>query len=43
VVSPLPTVLEHEAAAQSRLGLTDDHRDAVEAFLAKQKPEFHGR
>jgi 2-(1,2-epoxy-1,2-dihydrophenyl)acetyl-CoA isomerase len=43
VVSPLPAVLEHEAAAQARLGLTDDHRDAVEAFLAKQKPEFHGR
>ncbi len=43
VVSSLPTVLDHEAAAQARLGLTDDHRHAVEAFLAKQKPEFEGR
>lgn len=42
-ISPLPTVLEHEAAAQVRLGATGDHRDAVEAFLAKQKPTFHGR
>lgn len=42
-VSPLPTVLEHEAQAQVRLGATQDHRDAVEAFLSKQKPTFHGR
>lgn len=42
-VSSLPTVLDHEAAAQARLGLTEDHRGAVEAFLAKQEPEFHGR
>jgi 2-(1,2-epoxy-1,2-dihydrophenyl)acetyl-CoA isomerase len=42
-VSPLPTVLEHEARAQVRLGATEDHRNAVEAFLAKEKPEFHGR
>ncbi|NMO91030.1 enoyl-CoA hydratase/isomerase family protein [Actinomycetospora sp. TBRC 11914] len=42
-VASLPTVLEHEAAAQVRLGATQDHRDAVEAFLAKQKPVFHGR
>jgi 2-(1,2-epoxy-1,2-dihydrophenyl)acetyl-CoA isomerase len=42
-VSSLPTVLEHEAVAQVRLGATQDHRDAVEAFLAKRKPVFHGR
>jgi 2-(1,2-epoxy-1,2-dihydrophenyl)acetyl-CoA isomerase len=42
-VSPLPTVLEHEGRAQVRLGATQDHRDAVEAFLSKQKPVFHGR
>lgn len=42
-VSSLPTVLEHEGAAQARLAKTSDHRDAVEAFLAKQKPTFTGR
>ncbi len=42
-VSPLSTVLEHEGQAQVRLGATQDHHDAVEAFLAKQKPTFHGR
>lgn len=42
-VSPLATVLEHEGAAQARLGTTEDHRLAVDAFLAKQRPEFGGR
>ena len=42
-VSSLRDVLEHEAAAQARLGSTEDHRHAVEAFLAKEKPVFHGR
>ncbi|GAA4821182.1 enoyl-CoA hydratase-related protein [Actinomycetospora corticicola] len=41
--SSLPDVLAHEAEAQARLGLTDDHRNAVEAFLAKQQPAFTGR
>ena len=41
-VSPLSTVLEHEGAAQSRLAATEDHRNAVEAFLAKEKPTFTG-
>jgi 2-(1,2-epoxy-1,2-dihydrophenyl)acetyl-CoA isomerase len=27
----------------NRTGATDDHRSAVTAFLAKQKPEFSGR
>jgi len=27
----------------ARTGASADHRDAVEAFLAKQPPEFHGR
>ena len=35
--------LEHEAAAQARLGSTEDHRHAVESFLVKEKPVFHGR
>jgi 2-(1,2-epoxy-1,2-dihydrophenyl)acetyl-CoA isomerase len=39
----LPDVLETEHAAQARLGQTADHKDAVQAFLAKQRPEFHGR
>jgi len=39
----LPDVLRAEGAAQARLGLTADHRNAVEAFLAKEKPAFTGR
>lgn len=42
-VSSLAATLEHEAAAQRRLGTTEDHRNAVEKFLDKQKPSFHGR
>jgi 2-(1,2-epoxy-1,2-dihydrophenyl)acetyl-CoA isomerase len=41
-VSPLPTVLAAEGAAQRRLGLTKDHVGAVEAFLAKRRPTFEG-
>ena len=37
---PCSTTRRH---AQVRLGATQDHRDAVEAFLAKEKPVFHGR
>jgi 2-(1,2-epoxy-1,2-dihydrophenyl)acetyl-CoA isomerase len=40
---PLDDVLASEAAAQGRLGQSRDHVDAVDAFLAKRKPEFHGR
>ncbi|MFB6549309.1 enoyl-CoA hydratase/isomerase family protein [Streptomyces sp. NPDC056405] len=36
-------VLEQEADAQLRLGGTRDHRAAVDAFLAKQRPHFEGR
>ncbi len=39
----LPEVLADEHVAQLRLGGTADHRNAVDAFLAKQRPEFHGR
>jgi 2-(1,2-epoxy-1,2-dihydrophenyl)acetyl-CoA isomerase len=39
----LSAVLAAEQAAQSRLGLTADHHGAVQAFLAKQAPDFHGR
>ena len=43
VEPPLGDVLAAEAAAQGRLGQSRDHADAVEAFLAKRTPEFHGR
>lgn len=39
----LDEVLDHEAAAQARLGRTSDHAAAVQAFLAKQRPAFEGR
>lgn len=41
-VSSLDDVLAAEGAAQSRLGVTNDHKHAVEAFLAKRRPTFEG-
>lgn len=38
----LTDALAAEAAAQARAGATDDHRAAVRAFVAKQRPEFTG-
>jgi 2-(1,2-epoxy-1,2-dihydrophenyl)acetyl-CoA isomerase len=40
--SDLAAALEKEAQVQARCGATDDHRNAVEAFLAKQTPTFTG-
>lgn len=40
---PLTETLAAEGAAQARAGLTQDHRTAVEAFLAKRRPLFEGR
>lgn len=40
---PLADVLAAEQEDQQRLGLTGDHRDAVAAFLGKQRPVFRGR
>jgi 2-(1,2-epoxy-1,2-dihydrophenyl)acetyl-CoA isomerase len=40
---PLADVLAGEQEDQQRLGLTEDHRDAVAAFLSKQRPVFRGR
>jgi 2-(1,2-epoxy-1,2-dihydrophenyl)acetyl-CoA isomerase len=39
----LPDALAREAATQARCGGTADHRQAVEAFLAKQEATFTGR
>jgi 2-(1,2-epoxy-1,2-dihydrophenyl)acetyl-CoA isomerase len=41
--SPWPDVLAAEARDQAALGATADHRGAVDAFLAKRRPEFRGR
>lgn len=41
--APLREVLRAEAAAQTRLGATEDHQGAVAAFLDRRTPEFHGR
>jgi 2-(1,2-epoxy-1,2-dihydrophenyl)acetyl-CoA isomerase len=35
--------LAYEGEMMQLTGETHDHRNAVEAFLAKQKPQFHGR
>jgi 2-(1,2-epoxy-1,2-dihydrophenyl)acetyl-CoA isomerase len=39
----LASALALEAELMARTGATADHRDAVEAFLAKKAPEFRGR
>jgi 2-(1,2-epoxy-1,2-dihydrophenyl)acetyl-CoA isomerase len=38
----LATALETEARIQARCGVSDDHRNAVSAFVAKQAPRFTG-
>lgn len=35
--------LEKEAYAQRMAGMTADHREGIEAFMAKKKPVFEGR
>ncbi|HVL83714.1 MAG TPA: enoyl-CoA hydratase-related protein [Pseudonocardia sp.] len=42
-VHDLAAVLAEEGAAQARLAATEDHARAVEDFLAKRRPTFHGR
>jgi enoyl-CoA hydratase/carnithine racemase len=37
-----PEVLAAEERDQAALGATPDHRGAVDAFLAKRRPEFTG-
>ena len=41
--STLDEALATEDAAQSALGATADHAEAVEAFVTKRKPEFQGK
>ncbi|HKJ11287.1 MAG TPA: enoyl-CoA hydratase-related protein [Ornithinimicrobium sp.] len=41
--APLPQALEHEAELMDRTGSSRDHRAAVEAFVAKERPRFRGR
>lgn len=41
--SGLSEALDRELDAQQALGASVDHRAAVDAFLAKQKPQFTGR
>ena len=36
-------LLEREALGQSLTGLTEDHKEAVKAFLEKREPKFQGR
>jgi 2-(1,2-epoxy-1,2-dihydrophenyl)acetyl-CoA isomerase len=38
----LPTALEEESRGQKAAGATKDHREAVEAFVAKRTPNFTG-
>lgn len=39
----LAALLEMSAAAQSLMHETDDHAEAIAAFLEKRPPQFHGR
>ncbi|MGH8869273.1 MAG: enoyl-CoA hydratase/isomerase family protein [Actinomycetes bacterium] len=39
----LDASLEFEGQQMARTGATEDHRDAVDAFVAKETPLFHGR
>jgi 2-(1,2-epoxy-1,2-dihydrophenyl)acetyl-CoA isomerase len=41
--SDLAAALDLEAKLQAECGGTDDHRNAVDAFLAKEAPTFTGR
>ena len=39
----LDTCLGHEAAGTVASARTDDHREAVRAFVEKRTPKFEGR
>jgi 2-(1,2-epoxy-1,2-dihydrophenyl)acetyl-CoA isomerase len=40
---PLQTVLDLEAMHQARCAFTEDHKEAVAAFVEKRRPAFKGR
>jgi 2-(1,2-epoxy-1,2-dihydrophenyl)acetyl-CoA isomerase len=42
-VSPLGTCLDLEAMHHTRTGMTEDHREAAQAFVDKREPVFKGR
>ena len=39
---PLSEVLDLEALGHTRTGMTDDHREAAQAFVDKREPVFRG-
>ncbi len=41
--SDLRTMLDWEVMGQNLTGRTEDHREAVKAFLEKREPKFAGR
>jgi len=43
LTSDLRTLLDREAVGQTLTGLTEDHKEAVKAFLEKRPPTFKGR
>jgi 2-(1,2-epoxy-1,2-dihydrophenyl)acetyl-CoA isomerase len=40
---PFQTVLDLEAMHQARCAFTEDHKEAVAAFVEKRRPQFQGR
>jgi len=40
---PFATVLEMEAVHQARTAMTEDHSEAVRAFVEKRRPVFKGK
>ena len=40
---PLSACLDQEAMHHTRCGMTEDHKEAAAAFVAKRAPVFHGR
>ena len=43
LTADLRTLLDREAVGQTLTGRTEDHREAVKAFLEKRQPTFKGR
>lgn len=43
LTSDFRTLLDREAAGQTLTGRTEDHKEAVKAFLEKRQPKFQGR